>query len=335
MKTKQSISVVGLIAAATLLAACGTTEPAQENTTPAEESEATEAGPITVTDGRGEEVTLEDGPAQEVVALEWAQVDMAVSLGVQPVGVADPQGYESWAGTAVPLEGEVTDVGIRREPSIDTIAGLEPDLIIGVVGSIPDDAMDQMERIAPIVLLQGANAEDPLGAMEENFRLVAELLGKEAEADTVVEDFQTTLEDNAAAITDAGVAGTPVVLASPYAEGANLSIRMHGPRTAPQQVAEQMGLDPAWTDPGDDEYGLSNTDVEGLIGMPDDTVFLYWGNEGTEDPVENDLDGNAVWDSLPFVEDDNVHEAAVGIWVYGGPGSLAAWSDDLTEILVD
>lgn len=338
MKTLHRIAATSLVAAVALLGACGTTEPVDTDTDAGNDSgdQGEQADdPITVTDGRGEEVTLPDGPAENVVALEWAQIDMVVSLGVDPVGVADPAGYQSWAGTVVPLRNEPVDVGIRREPSIDAVVDLEPDLIVGVVGSIPDEALEQMERIAPIVLFQGADADDPIGHITSQFETMAELLGKQTEAQQILDDFDAAIDANGQVLADAGLGGTPVVLTSPFADGANLTIRMHGPRTAPQQVAELMGLEAAWTDPGDDEYGLSNTDVEGLTGLPEDTALLYWGNDDSEDVVETEIDGNPVWESLPFVEQDRVYRAAVGVWVYGGPASLTGWSDDLTEQLTN
>ncbi|GAA1992067.1 siderophore ABC transporter substrate-binding protein CdtB [Isoptericola halotolerans] len=326
-----------LVAALTVgltLTACGTTDdPA--GTAPGTDTETSAAtGPVTVTDARGEEVVLPDGPAERVVALEWNQAEMVTTLGVDLIGMSDPAGYESWVGAGAPLRTDPEDVGVRREPSIEAVADLEPDLIIGASGSVPDEAMEQMERIAPVVVMGSADVSDPLGTVRDELATVATLLGKEAEAEALLDDLDETLAANAAKIEEAGLAGTPVVLTSPYAEGANLSIRMHGPRTAVHAVADEMGLTAAWEDPGDDAFGLSYTDLEGLTGLPDDTRFLYWGNDGDEeDVVEAEMAGNPLWEDLAFVADGEVHRAAVGIWAYGGPASMIAWSDDLVQIL--
>ncbi|MBY8854127.1 iron-siderophore ABC transporter substrate-binding protein, partial [Saccharothrix sp. MB29] len=62
-----------LVTAAVLLSACGTTE------TPAESTPTASAGgPVTVTDARGKAVELE-APAVKVVALEWAEAEVAAS----------------------------------------------------------------------------------------------------------------------------------------------------------------------------------------------------------------------------------------------------------------
>ncbi|MBU5424229.1 iron-siderophore ABC transporter substrate-binding protein [Cellulomonas hominis] len=330
MTTRRTLAALLAVGAMTALAACGTTDEPSE---PAGDAGSTAAGgPVSITDDRGETVEL-DAPATRVVSLEWMQTEMLASLGVEPVGAADVAGYTSWVGTSVPLSTEPEDVGTRGEPSVEAIAGLEPDLIVGVTSSIPEGAMEQMARIAPIALFDGADAADPLGYVEDTFRDIATLVGAEDAADEVVAATEQTIADNAAAIADAGLEGAPVVFASPYAEGANVTIRMHGPRSAFQAVATEMGLGSATEDPGDDAYGLSYVDVEGLTALPADTRFLYWGNDDEDDVVETTLASNPVWQSLPFVQEGHVYRAGVGIWAYGGPESLAAWSDDLVARL--
>lgn len=330
MTTRRTLAALLAVGAMTALAACGTTDEPSE---PAGDAGSTAAGgPVSITDDRGETVEL-DAPATRVVSLEWMQTEMLASLGVEPVGAADVAGYTSWVGTSVPLSTEPEDVGTRGEPSVEAIAGLEPDLIVGVTSSIPEGAMEQMARIAPIALFDGADAADPLGYVEDTFRDIATLVGAEDAADEVVAATEQTIADNATAIADAGLEGAPVVFASPYAEGANVTIRMHGPRSAFQAVATEMGLGSATEDPGDDAYGLSYVDVEGLTALPADTRFLYWGNDDEDDVVETTLASNPVWQSLPFVQEGHVYRAGVGIWAYGGPESLAAWSDDLVAQL--
>ncbi|WP_221585087.1 iron-siderophore ABC transporter substrate-binding protein [Microbacterium sp. G2-8] len=327
---RTAVGAMGAIAVCALaLTGCGATE------APVEASEGDGSGgeAITIVDARGEEVVLPDGPAETVVALEWNQAELVVTLGGELTGLSDVDGYTSWVGEAAPLPNEPTDVGVRSEPSIEAVSELEPDLIVGSMRSIPDEAMEQMERIAPVALFTGADAADPLGTVRSDFETMATLLGEEERGAEVLAEMDETLAANATRIEEAGLAGTPIVFASPYADGANVTIRMHGPGSSAQAVAAELGLTAAWDDDGDEGYGLSNTDLEGLTTLPDDTEFLYWDNADEEDVVETSLAGSAVWESLAFVEDGRVHPAAVGIWAYGGPESMMAWSDDIVRIL--
>ena len=164
------------------LAACGTTEPVAAPPAP----DAPQAAPVTLTDLRGKQITL-PGPATRVVGLEWNVAEHAVSLGVMPVGVADVAGYGKWV-KAEPLDESVEDVGVRGEPSIDSIAALRPDLVLAT-DELPDTAVAQMERFAPVVFVAGGDAEDNLGQMRRNLELVATATGKQAEAAALLTAF--------------------------------------------------------------------------------------------------------------------------------------------------
>lgn len=326
---RTSAASAALLVTVGLLAGCGTTSAA----TDAVSGGATAADPVTVVDGAGEEVVLEKGPAKKVVALEWAQAEILSSLGVELAGVADVAGYESWAGAAVPLEGDPADVGIRSEPSVEAIAELEPDLITGIDGSIPDAVRAQLEEVAPVLIFETADASDPLGTLSTAVDTLATAVGREDEGEALNQEFETALAESAERVEAAGRAGTPVVFTTPYADGSNITIRMHSPGSAAQAVLDGMGLTPAWTAEGDPAYGLSSSDVEGLTAIPGDGWFLYWANADQEDPVEGYLGDNAVWQSLPFVEAGQVAGVAEGIWMYGGPASMIAFTADIERAL--
>lgn len=189
-----------------------------------------------------------------------------------------------------------------------------------------------MEQIAPILLLSSANATDPLETVKEGVETLAAAVGLSEQGDALNEEFDAKLAENAEATEAAGLAGTPIVLTAPYADGNSVQIRMHGPGSAPQAVMTAMGFTAAWTDPGDEGYGLSYTDVEGLTALAAETWFLYWANADEDDPLTTYLEPNAVWASLPFVQEGRVAGAAEGIWVYGGPASLMEFSDDVLRV---
>lgn len=324
MRPRQLLTPV-LVVPVLALAACGTTDAPAAADTPSAPP-ATTSGPITVTDGRGKEVTLA-APATRVVSLEWNTTEDVVTLGVQPVGVADVEGYGSWV-TASPLTGSPVDVGTRTEPSLESVAEAEPDLILGIVGSVPESALAQMEEIAPVVLLTGADASRPIELMAENFTTTAKLLGKQDRAAEVLADLDATIAAGAEAIAAAGRTGTPFSLSYIYAEGNSFSLRMHGPGSFAIAVASRLGLTPAWTETGDEAWGLSTLDLEGLTRLPEATEFGYWGNADTDDPLA-DLADNKLWNSLSFVKAERVHRMGVGIWIYGGPASAKQWVADI------
>lgn len=310
------------------LTACGTTD--VDDTEGG--SGTADSGPVTVTDYRGEEITL-DAPAERVVTLEWAQTENVEVLGGNHVGVADLEGYQAWA-TAASVDEDVSDVGLRTEPSLEAIGQADPDLILGVDVSVPEGLLEDLEEIAPVVLQSGADASDPLGNMEENFSMTAELLGAQDRADEVWAEYEETRDAAAETIAEAGIEGTPFVLVYPTVEGNTATFRMHGPGALAQTLGEEIGLESAWEDEGDEAFAISQSDTEGLTELDEETILYWWTSEADpEDPFEP-LADNSVWTSLGFVENETMHPVE-GIWIYGGPASAAQWIDYLTETAVE
>lgn len=321
VKARHLLLSIAAAGTAILLAGCGTTENAGS-------SAASGASAITITDDRGESVTL-DGPATKVVALEWNTVENLVALGVMPIGVADIEGYGDWVKSES-LDDSVTDVGQRGEPSIDAIAGLAPDLVVTTT-DLSESAIAQIEEIAPLIVVRGADASNGIGQMEKNLNTIATATGTEDEAETLLADFEAKIADGAEALKAAGLAGTKFAMTDSYASGGQVTIRpfAHGALLA--DLTERLGLVNAWTGEGDADYGLGTTDVEGLTALGD-VNFLYIAN-GASDAYQVDLADNAVWNSLPFVQAGNVHRLPDGIWMFGGPSSMNDYIDAVVSTL--
>lgn len=325
-RARTALPAVVLVA---LVAACGSTEAPVESGEVSTEPTA-EAGPVTVTDDRGE-VTL-DAPATSVVSLEWGLTENLLSLGVTPVGQADVVGYNTW-DTVVPLDPSVADVGFRGEPSLDAIAALDPDLVVTTT-DLPENVIEQIEESFPVIALRGSDGSDPLGHMRRTVEILGEATGTSDKADELLTEFDGAVADGAAALEAAGLAGAPYTMADGWDNNGVISIRMYTAGSYLGAIAGELGLENAWTGEGDPDYGLASTDVEGLTGL-DDVHFLYAANDAEADPFAEGLAGNAIWEQLPFVEAGQVHRLPDGIWMFGGPASgeafIAATVDALTE----
>ncbi|MFE6488125.1 iron-siderophore ABC transporter substrate-binding protein [Streptomyces sp. NPDC057757] len=319
------LTAAATTAAALTLAACGTTEPAAESSEKPSEA-------ITLTDATGAQVRL-DGPATKVVATEWNVVESLVTLGVDPVGVADVKGYKTW-DSAVPLKNEPKDIGTRGEPSMDTVASLAPDLIVATTDLTPA-AVKQLRKVAPVLEVTSADASDQIGQMLENLDLIAKATGTTDQAKTARSDFEAKVAEGKKALADAGLAGTDITFADGYVASNQVSLRPYTSGSLIGTVNEQLGLKNAWTVKGDEAYGLGTTDVEGLTDLPKDTRFAYIGNDddASATPFTGVLKKNAVWKSLPFVKAGEVYRLPDGIWMFGGPGSMGAYIDGLVAAL--
>ncbi|MFF4445237.1 iron-siderophore ABC transporter substrate-binding protein [Streptomyces sp. NPDC001502] len=318
------LTVAAATVAALTLTACGTTEPA------ADDAKKT-AEPLTLTDASGAKVELA-GPAKKVVGTEWNVVESLVSLGVDPLGVADVAGYKTW-NTAVPLKNEPKDIGTRGEPSMDTIASLKPDLVIAT-SDLPPAALQQLRKVAPVLEVRPGDAADPIGQMTKNLDLIAQATGTTAQSDKLKQGFQAKLDQGRKALADAGKGGAAYAFADGYIVSNQVSIRPYTSGSLIGGVSEKLGLKNAWTVQGDEAYGLATSDVEGLTKLGD-VEFAYIGNDGDKDsnPFAGVLAQDKVWTSLPFVQKGNVNRLPDGIWMFGGPESMNKYIDSVVAAL--
>lgn len=316
-----------LAGAALVLTACGTTEDAADASGAPSSSAAGET--ITIEDDRG---TVElDGPATNVVSLEWGLTENLLTLGVTPVGAADVVGYNTW-DTIVPLDESTPDVGMRGEPSLDAIAALEPDLVVTTT-DLPAEVIEQIEAEYPVIALRGSDASDPLGKMRRTLEILGEATGTSDAAEAALADFDAKVEDATAQLDEAGLAGASFTMADGWLADGAVSIRIYTPGSYLGALAAEIGLENAWTGEGDPDYGLAQTDVEGLTELGD-THFLYVGNDSDGgDAFKDGLAGNAIWEQLPFVVAGNTTRLPDGIWLFGGPESGAAFIDATVEAL--
>lgn len=312
-----------LFVAAALLAltACGTSEPAASTDN---NPTTSAAGPVSITDSRGKKIDLK-APATKVVGLEWGVVENLISVGVMPVGVADVKGYNAWV-TAANLDSSVKDVGTRGESSVDAIVALNPDLVI-TTSDESASAIAGIEKAVPVLVVHAADAKNAIPQMKTNLELTASAVGKTEQAQQINADFDKALAAGKQKITDAGKTGTSFVMADGYKEGSTLSVRMYTSGSLLGAVGNELGLKNAWPAGGDKDYGLAQTDLEGLTKLKDGE-FLYIANDADGgDIFGKDLAGNAIWKNLPFVKSANVHRLPDGIWMFGGPKSTEQFID--------
>ena len=168
--------------------------------------------------------------------------------------------------------------------------------------------------------------------MRRNVEFVAEATGRQAEAAELLAAFDATLSDGRARL--AASTGQSFVFTDAYVEGSQVSIRPYGKGSLISDVTERLGLVNAWTEPGDAVYGLGRTDVEGLTAVGGADHFLYIANAADGgDPFADELGDNAVWRSLPVVQDGKVKRVPDGIWMFGGPTSMLQYVDAVVTTL--
>lgn len=169
-------AVAALSAGVLLLSACSA--PSDDGSAAAQTDGETHA----VSHARGETAVPDD--PQRVVVLEPVQLDTSVALGAIPVGTAvlsEETGVPAYLGDEA---AGIDMVGTVTEPSVERIAALEPDLILGTE-SRHSALYEQLSDVAPTVFME--TQADP---WQDNVALVAEALGDEQGAEDLLADYE-------------------------------------------------------------------------------------------------------------------------------------------------
>lgn len=313
---------------ALVLAACGTTEDPADEAGAA--SGAPAAGPVDITDERGP-LHL-DAPAKAVVSLEWGLTENLVALGVKPIGQADVKGYNIWDRSA-PIDASTPDVGTRGEPSLDAIAALKPDLVV-TTKDLPENVIAQISKTTKVLTLRGSDGADPIGYMRKTVTTLAQATGTTPQGEKLLSDFDAKITGGRDALAKAGKTGAPFTLSDGWVESGNVSLRMYTPNSYFGGIAKELGLQNQWTTGGDKDYGLAQTDVEGLTKITNaQSAFLYIANDTDGGDFTDALKNNAVWKQLTFVKDAKVERLPDGMWMFGGPASASTFVDAITAAL--
>lgn len=151
------------------------------------------AFPVTIPHQHGE-TTIEERP-ERVVTVGLRDQDAVLALGVTPVGIKDwfgeqPDAVWPWAqdelGDADPT---VLD---PAELDLETIASLEPDVIIGVDSGLTEDDYALLSEIAPTVA-QPSEHPDFAVPWRDRTMIVAKALGEVERAEQVIADVEASI----------------------------------------------------------------------------------------------------------------------------------------------
>ncbi|MCA1031576.1 iron-siderophore ABC transporter substrate-binding protein [Bacillus timonensis] len=267
---------------------------------------------------------------KKVVILTNEGTEALLALGVTPVGAV-----KSWLGDpwydhiATQMEG-VEVVGLESEVSVETIAALQPDLIIG--NKLRQEQIyDQLTAIAPTVF-----SETLKGNWKENFELYAKALNKEEEGKKVIANFDERIATMKEKIGDELSSEISVVR---FMAG---KTRIYYTDSFSGVILNQLGfnrpanLEALFADKPDNMFARE-VGKEQIPELDGDMIFYftYETGDGTANQTEEEWTTDALWNNLSAVQAGNVHKVDDAIWNTAG-GVLAAnlMLDDLEKIYV-
>lgn len=251
------------------------------------------AYPVTINTEFGE-VTIDEQP-ERVVAVGWGDAEIAMQLGVQPVGASDWVEVNDETGL-----GEWVNESYDENPvllgtmdlSAEEVATLEPDLILDVRSSGEQERHDKLSAIAPTVG-PAPGKGNYLTVGDEQVEMIATALGKSEEGEVILDDTEEAFAS--------------VKEAHPEWEGKTISVATRtsegwGAYTDAVRVDffEELGFDLVPTIEDLEEEGQWSIDLsdEQLRLLDADLIVAF--------PIyipTTEITDNTAWKSIPAVED--------------------------------
>lgn len=263
-------------------------------------------------------------PPKKVVALDWTLAETVLSLGVALQGVADAKGYQEWVVEPA-LNPTVTDVGSRREPNIELLSELKPDVIL--MSQQMAAAYESLNKIAPVVVLTLYNEQkQPLKAAESITRSLGQLFGKEQQAEQVIAQTQAKLTANGEKIRAQSSVHKNLLFVRFINDK---TLRIHGQGSLASATISAMGLKNSWQDQTN-IWGFTTTGLEKLAEHQQSNVMLFGPLKPQDRQV---LQSSPLWQVMAFTRENAVYELPP-IWTFGGLIAAQRFSDHITEQLI-
>lgn len=267
---------------------------------------------------------LEKTP-EKIVILTNEGTEALLAIGVKPVGAV-----QSWTGDPWydhienDMEG-VTSVGMEGEPSLETIASLEPDLIIGNKMR-HEKIYEQLSAIAPTVF-----AEDLRGDWKKNFELYSKAVNKEEEGKQVIQDFDNRVTDLQTKLGDQLQKEVSIVR---FMAG---DVRIYHKDTFSGVILDQIGFARPESQNVDD-FAEKNVTKERIPAMDGDIIFYfsYETGDGEATQLEEEWVNDPLFQNLSAVKAGNIHNVSDAIWNTAG-GVIAAnlMLDDIEKFFIE
>ncbi|WP_298742576.1 iron-siderophore ABC transporter substrate-binding protein [uncultured Microbacterium sp.] len=294
--------------AALLLSGCASPAATDGSSTPGAAGDA--AFPVTITHALGE-TTIESTP-ERVATIAWGNQDVALALGVVPVGIdsqvwawsgAADQGVYEWTsekldelGADMPVLFDVTD-GLDFEAISDTT----PDVILAAQSGLTAEDYATLSDIAPVV----AYPEIPwFTPWRDQITINAQALGLSEEGDALVADLETQIAD---ATADAGLEGKTAAFF--YANPTDLStVSLYTGGDSRTAFLKDLGFDlpQVAIDAAEEGSFYLDFSAENADQLADVDVIVTYG----DDTLLAAMRADPLWSTLPAVQNGAV--VAVG-----------------------
>lgn len=269
-----------------------------------------------------EDVTFDSMP-KNIVVFDYGFLDTLDALGVEGiVGVAKDSSLPEHLGKF--SSDEYASIGTLKEPLLEDIAALEPDVIF--ISGRQAAYYDQLKEITPNVVFVGTQEDDYWNTFMASVDIAAKMFGKEAEAEEYLAKFDASLEEikNLAGNYESS-------LVTMYNEG-NLSGFSTNSRFG--YVFDVYGFQPVTEDIESSSHG-SNFGFEAILEFNPEVLFVIDRTAaiGGESNIDKDMENDIIKQTTAY-QNDRIIYLDGPLWYLSG-GGLQSELAKIDEILAE
>lgn len=222
---------------------------------------------------------------------------------------------------------KMVDLGNPREPSLERIAVLKPDLIIGSAEAHAS-IYEQAAKIAPTVLFRHMD-------WKRYLQHLSEVTGRQGVANAALSAYEARVAGIRQRTSDKNLTVSTVRFAPD-----RFVVFVDGPQAyAPFSVLREAGVKRTPYETVTDDTIVKRPDWEELANLDGD-VLLYVSASGFEsgpdDALEKQVTENPLWQMLPSVQAGRAHRVDRGPWQsFHGIGSANQILDDVERYILE
>ena len=262
-----------------------------------------------------------EGSPERIVTLYQGANDVAVALGVTPVGIV-----ESWVEKPVYKYlrddlGDVKQIGLETQPNLEEISKLNPDLIIASKMR-HEDIYNLLSQIAPTVM------EENVFRYRKTVQLMGEALNKKEEAAKVLNNWDRRIADFKEKIKEKKGNEWPI-------EVSVLNFRADHARIYYSGYAGRILNELGFERPEDhkkETWGVKLTSKESIPEMNADAFFIFMSDNQAVENTYQEWTEHPLWQNLDAVKNNQVFIVDQVAWnMAGGIKSAHIMLDQLYE----
>ena len=255
---------------------------------------------------------------QRVVVLDTGELDNALALGAPIVGAPVNEALQYQAYLEDQLEG-IADTGSISEPNFEAILALSPDLILGSKQRY-EAIYEQLSQIAPTVLTESLRVP-----WQANFTFHADALGKTAEAEQLLENYEAHVAEVQAVLGDSLDSTTISIIR--FRPG---QVRLYLKSSYIGYILQDVGLQRPESQ--DEDVFSAEISIEEMQAVDADYIFVT--GYDVDDSERESFLGSPLWQTLEAVQNDRVIDVNDDTWIAGlGVQAANLVLDDLERLL--